>query len=162
MNLNRVNQRYYAYRWWHPCNWWMNIKRFFKGFKHDHDRAKYGVSHIDCWDLDCYMLRTFQNGLKIYKEDTNGYPAFITEQEWDNILNHMLHLLDIILTDEDPAAAEAFDMYWSTCGGDLNAPGDEFLRNEWLRKSQEWEDYKQNCRYEFYDLLKEWGGHLWW
>ena len=163
MKLERVNQRYYFSRWWHPRNWWGNIRRFFLGFKNDHDRAKYGVSHFDCWDLDNYMLKTFKNGLKIYKKDTIGHPALITEQEWDNILDHMTKLLDIILTDESPEAIEVFDLYWDTCDKkDFNDYGDKFLKEEWLQKQWEWEEYKQDCRYEFYDLLKEWGGHLWW
>ena len=74
----------------------------------------------------------------------------------------MIHLLDVMLQDESPEVVEVFDMYYKTCGDSLNELGDEFLRKEWMRKVYEWEEYKEDCRIEFYDLLKEWGKHLWW
>lgn len=162
MGLKRVNQRHYFSRWWHPSNWWDNIKRFFRGFKEDYNRAKYGVSHIDCWDLDYYILKVLQNGLKTYKKDNIGYPGNLTPKKWDNVIDHMIELLDIMLMDESPEVIEAFDNYWVTCGDSIENPGDLTLREEWMKKVVEWEDYKENCRYEFYDLMKEWGRHLWW
>lgn len=159
MELKKVNSRYYGHQWWHPFTWKDNIKCFFRGLKQDRIRRIYGISNIDCWDMDSYMMTVLHNGLKIYRKDTIGHPANLTENEWNRVLDHMIHLTEVCLQEDDPAAVEAFDMYWKSRN---DKEGDSFLRDEWMRKTKEFEEYKQECSELLLDYLKEWGHHLWW
>ena len=141
---------------WRPINIISNLKEIVKLIRNFYHRGKYGVApHWDVWNFDTYFIQVLQNGLVELRKSSICYPPQLTEQEWDNILDHMIHLTEIILQEETDAIIEAYNMYWSS-------NNDKFFRDEWLKKIREWEEYKEDCRYELYDYLKEWGTHLWW
>ena len=141
-------KNYYLLPWTYPKNWIDNIKNFFRGIKRFIQRGRYGVCLYDIWDLDTYMLKVFENGIKIFQEKEAGYPALLKEEEeWKDILSHMEKLLIIVQT--EGTECEKAEQYW------------EKDNELWIGAVKEWEDYRKKCWYELCDLMKDWYFHLW-
>lgn len=152
MKIQKVGFNY-TYPWTYPSNWIRNIKGFFKQITDMCQRAKYGVTRRDCWDLDAYMLRIFKNGLIMFNKDNIGYPArdeANTLENWAAIVDRMIELIGYL--EKDP----------------IDYPEPNALYNEGVCNKR-WTDaikkaYKEREEYkkEFSELLVKWGDHLWW
>ena len=139
-----------------------NIHNFFQEISAARHRAVYGVSPRDCWDLDDYFLDVLENGLTIYKEETNGYPGHLTEEEWDNVLRYMIGLIREIRIDgtECPRATRIWDAYHDSEG----MPKEDWneFSNDWFTAVKEWDEHRQECVDMLFDLMKEYFFGLWW
>lgn len=145
--MNKIRSGY-VYPWRYIPNWIRNFKEFFHYIKRRFQRGRYGICHYDAWDLDYYLLNVFENGIKVLREKTCGYPMQVTEDEWNNILTRMEELV-IVLKTEDINNPE-IDKYY-----------DEDI-DVWFEKIKEWDEYQRDCLDELCDLMKEWFFHLWW
>lgn len=152
----------YAYPWRTFRGIWDNIKGFFRSIRNFYYRGRYGVAPgWDCWDLDSYMLQVFKNGLTEFRKNNWGYPAYLTSEEWDNVLEHMIELIEIIQTDstESKKAEEIWAMQDNMSYAEWK---DGKCSDLWWEAIQEWEEYRQDCMNELCDLMKEYFHHLWW
>lgn len=158
MKKNLLN-KYYYYPWSRPINWFINIKSYFNSKKDMNSRAKYGASPRDCWNFDLYFYNVLRNGLIQYKKDTNGYPALLSEKEWDNVLDRMVFLCEELLKedlDETTNPGRLWNEYLKSDMKDIE------LKRKWWEAEKEYSEYLEVCRFELCDLLKEWLPHLWW
>ena len=140
-------KNYYLLPWTYPKNWIDNIRNFFKGIKRFILRGRNGVCLYDAWDLDMYMLKVFENGIKIFQEDKRGHPALLKEGEWEDILSRIEKLLIVVQT--DGTDCEKAEQYWEK---------DDEL---WIEAVKEWEEYRKESWYELCDLMKDWYFELW-
>lgn len=53
-------------------------------------RARLGVSARDSYDLFTYIAAVIQNGVQMLKDRGESYPANMSAEEWDNILDQIL------------------------------------------------------------------------
>jgi len=120
---------------------WDDFKNIFRNIRVRRERVKYGVSHVDVYSLDDYYFRMFKNGLIMLKEDAIGHPGQLTMEEWHNVLDRMIELCDKILHN-----------MWLD---DIDMSQDHW---DWEAHEAEYHDMLN----EFFDLQKEWIGHLWW
>lgn len=107
------------------------------------ERSRYGVARQDCWNLDGYFFRVLSNGLKIYKEETNGHPYDMTPDEYDKLLEKMIVLCATQFVD-------ATDYFL------------ENLPNNSLDTATNCGEWQVECRKELFELLTKYIGHLWW
>lgn len=144
--------------WRYPKNIITNIKSIVKSIRTFYERGRYGISsNWDCWDLDMYMTNIFKNGISEFRQNTCGYPANLTEKEWDNILARMEELITIIQIDGiDSEKANAIYEKYRGCDDW------EDHYKEWIEALDEWDEYIQESLDELCDLMKEWFFHLWW
>lgn len=143
--------------WTYPKNIKDNIKGFFKSIRNFYYRGRYGIApDWDCWDMDSYILDVFKNGLEVFRKNTWGYPAYLTFEEWQNVLARMEKLIDIIQTDS--IECEKAEILWDKQD---ELPSKEFNDSLW-EVIKEWEEYRQECMDELCDLMKEYFHHLWW
>ena len=77
-------KEHYSYPWRYPVNWIRNIKEFFKNIKWSWQRAKYGVSDYDAWDLDGYFVKVLINGLDRMMANLHGAPIEFYDEENDS------------------------------------------------------------------------------
>lgn len=154
MKLEKIKNVYFNRRWYIPSNFIENIKFFFRGIKYSIHRAKYGVSSIDCWDLDYYLNRVIYNSLQIYKKDTNGYPMNLSEEEWNEILDKMIYYSGELLKDESENNDKLFTKYLET--------KKEEDRQAWSGDCIEFEKHKKFCRQMLFNYLNEYEENLWW
>ena len=153
----------YPHSWQYPINWFRNISQVPDTVKEFIQRGRYGVAPSDCWNLDGYLCNIMQNGLRQYKEKNIGYPCNLTPEEWDNVIDRMLVLLEIINTDsldfKEP------EKIWKAGHDDKDELGDwndPALPTVWVKAIEDAEEFKQECLDEFCDLMKEYFHHLWW
>lgn len=141
---------------WRLRNILHNIKRIALEHKDMFERARYGVAKRDCWDLNNYLNKVMLNALDTYKKETIGYPGMLTPKEWDNVLDHMMFLIsEMEKTDSDESEA-IWEEY--AAGGYR----DKDLRKKWFKSCEEFAEYQEDCKFELFDLMKEWYNHLWW
>lgn len=72
---------------------WVSDRKFGKSYsvkKHKRQRVKRGFSDYDWWGFDSYLTFVILGGLKKFKKDANGYPADLTQEEWNDILDKMI------------------------------------------------------------------------
>lgn len=69
--------------------WYKSYKSLFSKIKWSYQRIKYGFCDCDVWNLDCTLGNYIASTVNKLKETTHGYPADITEKEWDKILSEL-------------------------------------------------------------------------
>lgn len=152
--------RGYKYPLKYPSNWIDIITQIPQTITAFIQRGRYGVSSRDCWNLDGYVLDVMKNGLQIFKNDTNGYPGFLTEKEWDNVLDRMIELIDVVAT--DPIDSPEATFVWERgMNEDMKWERVEY-KERWLENVKRATKYRQECLDELCDLMKEYFDHLWW
>lgn len=126
----------------------MMIKNF-KNWKFDRkmakQRAKKGYCDLDVWNINTFIEEKLVAMLKEFIKQNDGYPSELTPDEWNNILNRMIFLLT--------------EMNEETCSMQF-AIGNTVADSG--KRYMEICEYRNNCKNEFYDLLKEWHWALWW
>ena len=52
-----------------------------------------GWADEDSWDISDWFIESLLSMLKKFKEDNNGHPFELTEEEWDNTIDDMIYYL---------------------------------------------------------------------
>lgn len=160
--LKKIRELIPDWNWRYPKNWIRYIKYLFHELKAAHRRAVYGIDESDCWDLSFYVADVLKNGLITFKEETQSYPVHLTEEEWNNVIEHMIKLIDIIRT--DGTECEEAEKKWDERNeiDNLSTADWEKKTDAWMEAVTNWEKYRQECLEELCDLMKEYFFHLWW
>ena len=58
--------------------------------KYKQQRMERGFDDTECWNLDLTFVNFMIPRLKVFKEQTQGYPSNMTFEEWHNILDEMI------------------------------------------------------------------------
>lgn len=66
------------------------LRRLFRNIKSFVVRGIRGWCPEDTWDFSGYLLEIMKGGLKYLRETQHGYPASLTEEEWDRRLDEMI------------------------------------------------------------------------
>lgn len=109
----------------------------------DTQRAAYGVSQSDMWSFDYYFYSMLSNAMKIYINETNGYPALSTPEKWEKTLNRIMVLSNVMKID-------FLDTYFIDS---LNS------FNECYKKFFTW---REECKAELFKLLRDNIDDIWW
>lgn len=89
--MNNILKQHYS-PWRYPCNWWKNIRLFFRRYKWAYQRATRGFCDCDIWDLDGFYLNLFHDSLKELARISSGWPGneqFPEYEDWIKYLNEM-------------------------------------------------------------------------
>ena len=179
---NELNVFTNGYLPWYPCNWWSNIKYFFRTIKWGWQRATKGYSDYDTFDLDIFYSRMMIASLSQFRVDTRGYPGYMDSiEEWYAILDKIIFLLKQANEDEPleekNELEEWYEEYLKTKPFTMTevANGkatrisltevDEETKakiNQYFKREEELYNIRTQKRKEAFDLLAEYFGHLWW
>lgn len=81
----------------------MSLLKKFKITKRDikffWQRLRRGWDDSDTWNLDCIVAKLVLSRLKRFKEVTNGYPADMTSEEWNQKINLMISSFEFYASD---------------------------------------------------------------
>lgn len=69
-------------------------------------RLQRGFDSSETWNLDSTISQFIEPRLEVFKKETQGCPAELTDEEWDNILNKMLFAFHCINTEDHDHNAE--------------------------------------------------------
>lgn len=59
-------------------------------YKHRSHRAVNGFSTYDWWNFDGYLAFVIAGGLKKFRNEGSGYPADLTIEQWNTLLDIMI------------------------------------------------------------------------
>ena len=177
---NELNIFTNGYSPWYPCNWWSNIRHFFRTIKWGWQRATKGYSDYDIWDLDVYYNKLMIASLSQFRAETMGYPGYMDSiEEWYAILDKIIFLLKQANEDEPleekNELAEWYEKYLDTKDFSMTkvgkvyrydlAPENEEIaekRSQYFKREEELYQIRGQKRKEAFDLMAEYFGHLWW
>jgi hypothetical protein len=87
--------------WWRDITIPRNYKRFVKRV---YERARYGISYEDSWDLCSHLDRVIVKGIENLKDMANGYPmSYDNIEDWHKKLDEIANgiAIDVDLAFED-------------------------------------------------------------
>lgn len=73
-----------------------DIELCFKKIRWFFQRAKRGWAECDMWGMYCYLGKVISGMLKELKENEVGYPAGMTEEEWDQKMRDMIRGFELV------------------------------------------------------------------
>lgn len=158
-NLRKIRSFKPKFRWFMVRD---NIKGIINEIKGSHQRAVYGISKMDCWDLDSYLLDVLENGLTILERDTIGRPHKLSFEQWKDVLKYMRGLIAEIRI--DGIDCEKSKAIWDRWHNEDLLPDEEWEEHidEWIEATDDWEKHRQECLDMLCDLMKEYFFNLWW
>lgn len=177
---NELNIFTNGYMPWYPCNWWSNIRYFFRTIKWGWQRATKGYSDYDTWDLDIYYSRMMIASLSQFRAEVQGYPGYMDSiEDWYAILDRILFLLKQANEDEPleekNELAEWYEEHLETATLSVTEvkngvrkyvdTDDEEAKakvKQYYQREEELYEIRKQKRKEAFDLLSEYFGHLWW
>lgn len=72
-------------------------------------RIERGFDASELWSLDYNIARFIVPRLKAFKEETCGFPASLSEKEWDEILDKMIKAFEDIINDKNDEKIKEID-----------------------------------------------------
>lgn len=116
------------------------LRKFILDIKNMKQRAKKGYTYLDVCNVNDFIEEKMLAILKDFKKNNVGYPLNMSFEEWSNIIDRMIFLLQ--------------EMNDETCSlVDTNAT----TNKERIERAK----YMLKCKDEFYDLLKKYHYDLW-
>ena len=94
-------------------------------------RRTRGWDDSDTWSLDCTAAAFLLPRLRRFKELTNGYPASLAENEWNEILDKIIRALSLIIEDEDYGWWPREDSRWDEYKEGMKLLGEWWLNLWW-------------------------------
>lgn len=131
------------------------IKNIPHAIKYRFQRAYKGFADCDTWSLDNYFIEVMKPALKYFKENQNGHPYDLTEEEWNSILDRMIFLLSEMDVD---TCSQQNEYYENT---DWVNDFDEETRKKAVNRTIEIDKYIDSCKDEFFKLFSEYFYSLW-
>ena len=78
-------------------------------------RLERGFDDSETWALDCTIAKFIEPRLRRFKEIKAGYPAIISEEKWDDILDKMIYAFECInkdtISDNEDSVDEGLDLF---------------------------------------------------
>ena len=74
--------------------------------KYKQQRIERGFDDSELWNLDYTIASFVLPRLKRFKELNTGYPAILTEDSWDKILDTMIEAFELKVNDNDDRTLE--------------------------------------------------------
>lgn len=177
---NKLNIFTGGYMPWYPCNWWSNIRYFFRTIKWGWQRATKGYSDYDTWNLDIYYSNMMISSLSQFRAETKGYPGYMDSiEEWYAILDKIIFLLKQANEDEPleekNELAEWYEEHLETRTFSLVEVKNgvrKYVDNDdeetkakvmqYYKREGELDEIRKQKRKEAFALMAEYFGHLWW
>lgn len=103
-----------------------------------------GWADEDTWDIDWWFIKTLSPILKKFKEDNDSHPFKLSEEEWDKILDDMIHYLEGM--NEEGAVNQLY-------GEGANLTVDDY---------KEISNHMTHSKEEFFKLFTQYFYDLWW
>ena len=135
--LNLYEKPGYEMKLFERIKWW------FRRRKYARQRARWGFSSYDVWDMDHCFIDTLKPMMEQMLRTYNSHPGEITAEEWEDTLREMIACLTLM--DEDAAKEHLglSDEAWS------------------VEKHQQIKATMFENKKRFFELFEKWFYNLW-
>lgn len=82
-----------------PWRLGLKIKNLYYQIKYGFQRMFRGYDDNELFNMDITFVNRYLKVLKNFRENHYGYPGYITEKQWDNILDEMIKHLALMNED---------------------------------------------------------------
>lgn len=143
---------------------WKNIKWYYYEVKSAIHRMFYGYDDNDVYNIDYWFTSIVPNMLQQLKETHWGYPGYMTEEEWDKILEDMIFYFRE--SDEQTCSKQEKDFDWK-CEDELNAMTKEeqiqygINRSNWHEDCKRIYKYREEMKDKAFELFAKYFWNLW-
>lgn len=79
--------------WWRHVDWWLDkhgLAHQLRSLQDFYQRGRRGFADCDVWNLDHYLDTTIAAALEQLRDTGHGYPAGMTDAEWNVILTDIV------------------------------------------------------------------------
>ena len=111
-----------------------------------YQRIRYGVSDMECWNLDITLGKFILPRLKHFKKmNRYCYVAELTPEEWENVIDELIWTFEYLIDDEQ---LNPYPFAFAVDGEKLNfnrekTPEEKDDLDKWFEKNRELEERKQ-------------------
>ena len=154
------------------------LKQIGRNIKWAYQRITRGWCDKDVWNLDCWFLDVVVPMLKHLKETKHGYPAYMTEEQWNHILDEMIMHFENCDENNSVNHNDKWDRYYNLmtkdyqngddvenlltmCNTEPYTVGQQEAKDEWLAKEQEIYDFRLTEREQAFKMFCEYFENLW-
>lgn len=104
--------------------WYKNLKYIPTYFRLIHHLIKYGYDEYATWETFYWFIETMRSILTSYRKKHWGCPFGMDEEEWDDIIDRMIALLD----DMDECNPKYYAEDYNKKYDEMHAAKDEFFK----------------------------------
>lgn len=144
------------------------IKKFLREIKYAWQRATRGYDDVACWSYDYWFTKMSSKIIKQLADNHCGYPHGLTDEKWTEILNRLTFLLNEVNEDTCSVKNEfeesyhnSLDLYIELNKALPNANFPNKFADDYFEKEKEIFEYRNKCKDEALDLIKEYFWNLW-
>jgi hypothetical protein len=142
---------------------WQRIEWWYKRHKCARQRARWGFSEYDVWDLDCYLSELIGDMAKYLAEHNMSHPYDVTTEEWQTILNTISKCFKQYNIERPTPAYEAYDKAMTRISepGCVTVKAPIELLEAWRAEELANDEAKMTELKQGFDLLFKWYQNLW-
>lgn len=139
------------------------IKWWFQRAKYVRQRARWGFSEYDVWDLDAYLADLLKDMFAFWAKHQHSHPYNVTAKEWQQTLINISECFAQYNRDFPQPAYEAFKeaTIRKKEKGCITVEAPDELLQAWREEEQKIHEYKMQKLKEGFDLLYKWYPNLW-
>lgn len=154
------------------------FRNIYNPIKWAYQRVKYGWCDRDLWNMDCWFLDVIIPMLKRFKEIKHGYPANMTLEQWNSIVDEMIMHFEncdennpinhnekwdryFNLMTKDYQNDNTVDNFLDMCNTDPCTVGQQEAKEEWLTREQAIYDFRKKEREQAFKMFCEYFESLW-
>lgn len=124
----------------------INLKLFFWEKKEQKERAKNGYCTADLGNIGHWFLDIMPKMLEDFNKSMHGYPGYLSEDDWDNIIKRMIFCFE--------EANKDTCLQKNEINYDTNA-------EEWFKREKEIDEYRNNMKNEGLELFSKYFWNFW-
>jgi hypothetical protein len=140
------------------------IKWWFRRRKYARQRARWGFSEYDVWDLDAYLANLLRDMTAYLAKHHMSHPYYITPEEWQQTL---INISECFAQYNRDLPTPAYDAYCAATtrtkneDGSITVEAPEDLLQAWREETLAQYNYKMETLKEGFDLLYKYYPSLW-
>lgn len=99
-----ANQKWYSkfYYWlYRNLDTYSHLQNLYRNTKYFIQRGRRGWSNRDVWSFDWYIAGVITEAVAHLKKTTHGFPANLTEEKWNEILDEIIYAFKILRDRQD-------------------------------------------------------------
>ena len=139
------------------------IKWWFRRARYVRQRARWGFSEYDVWDLDAYLADLLKDMFAFWAKHQHSHPYNVTAEEWQQTLINISECFAQYNREFPQPAYEAFKKATirEKEKGCVTVEAPDGLLQDWREEERKIHEYKMQKLKEGFDLLYKWYPNLW-
>jgi hypothetical protein len=140
------------------------IRWQFQRLKYIYQRARWGFSEYDIWDLDSYLADLLRDMFAYFAKHHTTHPYYMTAEEWQQILIEISESFAQYTRDLPDPAYKAYSeatIRTKNADGSTTVETPEGLLEAWREEEKANYEYRMNAIKKGFELMLKYYSNLW-